>query len=422
MTAEIAIANKTALALAADSKVTIGSSRNAKTYDSVNKVFTLSKSCPVGIMIFGSAEFMGYPWETIIKLYRRKRGGEEKGFIKDWSEDFQLYLQKFGKIEPRHKKGNVKSIVLLWLFQIEVLAQERAAISNTMYPSDEYNSILLETINRQINRLESTEVWLPDAKAKSFLKNYGDAIFEAVQEALGVADGDELFNAAVKLAVSVLLKNVDSPQSSGFVIGGFGSREYFPTVIEHNTDGFVGDNLKLRPNSPNDISRDMPGYVGAFAQKDMVQNFMNGFDSDLIHKMTGGFNEILIDSCLAVLDTYGLKNKKTDKIRNEVKKAAHARVMKLVQAFADESRERFSGPVVDMVSVLPKEELAHLAESLVALTSLRRRVSREVETVGGPIDVALISKGDGFVWIKRKHYFRAELNPQFVRNYMDDVR
>lgn len=39
------------------------------------------------------------------------------------------------------------------------------------------------------------------------------------------------------------------------------------------------------------------------------------------------------------------------------------------------------------------------------------------ENVGGPVDVAVISKGDGFVWIKRKHYFRPELNQHFFDNY-----
>lgn len=58
-----------------------------------------------------------------------------------------------------------------------------------------------------------------------------------------------------------------------------------------------------------------------------------------------------------------------------------------------------------------------LAESLVSLTSIKRRVSTEPESVGGPIDVAVISKGDGFIWIKRKHYFRKELNPAFFANY-----
>ena len=62
---------------------------------------------------------------------------------------------------------------------------------------------------------------------------------------------------------------------------------------------------------------------------------------------------------------------------------------------------------------LPKEELAEMAETLVNLTSFKRRVTPEAETVGGPIDVAVISKGDGLVWIKRKHYFVPELNPRY---------
>lgn len=67
--------------------------------------------------------------------------------------------------------------------------------------------------------------------------------------------------------------------------------------------------------------------------------------------------------------------------------------------------------------MLPKDELAAMAEALVNLTSFKRKVSMETETVGGPIDVAVISKGDGFIWIKRKHYFKSELNPQFFANY-----
>lgn len=65
MTAEVAIMNKYAVALAADSKVTVSGMSMSKTYDTVSKVFTLSKVHPVGVMIFGNAEFMGYPWETI---------------------------------------------------------------------------------------------------------------------------------------------------------------------------------------------------------------------------------------------------------------------------------------------------------------------------------------------------------------------
>lgn len=79
--------------------------------------------------------------------------------------------------------------------------------------------------------------------------------------------------------------------------------------------------------------------------------------------------------------------------------------------------KKYVGPVIDIVADLPKEDLATMAESLVNLTSFKRRISREAETVGGPIDEAVISKGDGFIWIKRKHYFSRDLNPYFFANY-----
>jgi len=75
--------------------------------------------------------------------------------------------------------------------------------------------------------------------------------------------------------------------------------------------------------------------------------------------------------------------------------------------------------MLDVVEAMPKSELASLAEALVNLTSLKRKVSLDVETVGGPVDVAVISKGDGLIWIQRKHYFKSELNHQFFANYFD---
>ena len=72
---------------------------------------------------------------------------------------------------------------------------------------------------------------------------------------------------------------------------------------------------------------------------------------------------------------------------------------------------------LDAVAALPKDELAAMAESLVSLTILKRRVSMTAETVGGAIDVAVISKGDGLIWVKRKHYFKSDMNHQFLANY-----
>jgi hypothetical protein len=74
-----------------------------------------------------------------------------------------------------------------------------------------------------------------------------------------------------------------------------------------------------------------------------------------------------------------------------------------------------------MVTSLPKDELAAMAEAFVNLTAFKRRITDSLETVGGPVDVAVISKGDGLVWVKRKHYFPADLNQHFFENYFREV-
>ncbi|MDZ7796170.1 MAG: hypothetical protein U5N56_03600 [Candidatus Marinimicrobia bacterium] len=75
-------------------------------------------------------------------------------------------------------------------------------------------------------------------------------------------------------------------------------------------------------------------------------------------------------------------------------------------------------PVLNATRFLNKSELAIMAETLVNLVSFRKQVTMEAETVGGPIDVLIITKGDGPIWIKRKHYFTPELNHHFFSNYL----
>ncbi len=70
-------------------------------------------------------------------------------------------------------------------------------------------------------------------------------------------------------------------------------------------------------------------------------------------------------------------------------------------------------PILQSIESMPNEEIAEMCESLIRITSLKRKISSDLESVGGPIDVAIISKGDGFIWKKNKNYINTELNPQF---------
>jgi hypothetical protein len=103
MTAEVAVLNRIGVALAADSAVTIGQDAN-KIYTSADKLFQLSPTAPVGIMIYGNADFCGLPWETIIKAYRRTLGDLVFDTVAAHGEHFIQFLTNARDLFPEDRQ------------------------------------------------------------------------------------------------------------------------------------------------------------------------------------------------------------------------------------------------------------------------------------------------------------------------------
>lgn len=96
MTAEIAIANRTALALAADSAVTIRVGNKTKIYDSAEKIFELSRRQPIGLMIYNNVEFVNVPLDVVIRKFRSEEKKIYK-FVKPAADHFLAYIEKFSR-------------------------------------------------------------------------------------------------------------------------------------------------------------------------------------------------------------------------------------------------------------------------------------------------------------------------------------
>ena len=62
---------------------------------------------------------------------------------------------------------------------------------------------------------------------------------------------------------------------------------------------------------------------------------------------------------------------------------------------------------------MPIKDAIDVAEFLVELTSKSSRYTPGAATVGGPVEIAAITKHEGFKWVKRKYYFTQDLNPEF---------
>lgn len=61
---------------------------------------------------------------------------------------------------------------------------------------------------------------------------------------------------------------------------------------------------------------------------------------------------------------------------------------------------------------MPIQDAIDLAYFLVELTEKFSRYTPGAATVGGPIEVAAITKHEGFKWVDRKYYFSRDLNPE----------
>ena len=183
---------------------------------------------------------------------------------------------------------------------------------------------------------------------------------------------------------------------------------YFPVLESFSVEGKIDHYLKCRKNEDEcvEINFQRSAAIRAFAQSEMVLAFMTGVDPNYsiaidedMEQICISYPQVLVDK----IDCLDIEEKKS--LKNHLKEIGQKEFNKYRQKLADYRKEHYIDPVMDVVKGLPKDELAAMAETLISLTSFKRRVSMEEETVGGPIDAAVISKGDWFYLDKTKTLF-----------------
>ncbi|EGR3454532.1 hypothetical protein V8073_000752 [Vibrio parahaemolyticus] len=430
MTAEIAIYNKSAVALAADSAVTIQGSGTHKIYNGAEKLFALSKSQPVGVMVYGAGSLCRVPWELIIKEYRSNRlKGGSFDTLDEYACDFWDYLLSSDALIPEELRENNLSAFLQELFFREIIqGAEKAHIEpfieqNGRSPTIAESYELLEAHCEDLyNALLEFPLYdnfeLQDIEdLKEYAEFKADELLTSLPSSQQVAPSENLKNKVANVFAHALCKNVDLGQNTGIVFAGYGKKEYFPVVLAFNLLGFVNGKLRLRANSAKSAAGGVSG-LRAYAQEDEVDMFMSGISSPLKEKFEYEYSSAMqktLAECASIID---------DIADDDSKEALKQRILDFGSQVWNESqnnlsahiRECYIDKVVGMIEFLPKQDLAEMAESMVNLTAFKRKVSNEQETVGGPIDVAIISKGDGFIWVKRKHYFTKSLNEHYFLN------
>lgn len=394
MTSELLIMTSSAVALAADSAVTVD---NRKTYNGVNKLFMLSNNPPMGIMTYNLASFLNIPLETLIKEFRYKSVAFSA--IDEFKKGFEEYLGELVN-EYSHNQLSFDDQVNFFVKNIQADLKK--------YSREDFEGIINNNL-KHFNFKELgnyyTEIW-------SKLKDYNE-VFNQILSYYEI-NSEESLNDLKNFFIGKIFLD----PYVGIVIAGFEENKLFPSSIHFKINYLYDDNFILTGIEKTEITG-KEVLVKPLAQGDVIHTFLSSIDfntqfriMDYFRNSYAEYNDTLKTLVNEDSNITGKNKVQILKIISKMEKNAE-NINNSFNGFVEELKDDHSNPILLSISSLPKEELSNLAESLIKITSLKRKVQSDLETVGGPVDVAIITKGDGFIWTKRKHYFDGDLNPQF---------
>ena len=392
MTAEIVLMNRNAVALAADSAGTIETLKGSKTTPSMNKLFALSYDHAIGIMIYNSSYFMGLPWETIIHVLREKVKGREF----DTLEEFESFFIHFLENNEMFDRSKQTELVMDELENYHRVLLEYIKYNLKQYASHSEKSTDHDTVFLRNEWVNSIREYLSDyieiiSKGREYCNNFNEMLdlFEQELDHIGFIVYKQMYEEIRDLIKEVnraFFNRMIRTYVSGVVISGFGKMDFTPKTLSMVVDRVLGNKLAGLSEMVSDCTESP--QILTFAQRETIDSFI-----------------------------LGMKPEFEDYIQKILKTKCSETADEIMKDLRDYSDAAFVTPIYRAVSSMPKTELAMMAESLINLSSFKLKITNEIETVGGPIDVAVITKSEGFIWVKRKFYFDSELNPHYIAKF-----
>lgn len=302
MTAEIALLNRRAIAFAADSAVTISGSGPDKIYNSAEKVFEFSRKMPIGLMLYNTLEFVGVPFDVIIRKFRSECD-KEFSTCKEACECFLAYLSAFKRGEE-DEDAHFESVIIPEFYEIkkEYNKRYRAELVDEVTKSSgkfskpsggfdfdkfkEYIAIDIINNHKTIHESNKLSGYLDSVDLAQFSNRFESKVEECAKSQGDVLTNKNVIAELIKLAYAVVKSEIFSDSLSGIVIGGFGHIDLFPSLYAVEIDGIYFGELKSKVIREVDIDRrGERAAIVPFAQSEMVERFLYGIDVELESKL-----------------------------------------------------------------------------------------------------------------------------------------
>lgn len=427
MTAEIAIMNRHAVVLAADSATTvttwIDGKQERRYFKGANKLFELSRSEPIGLMIYGSASIQGVPWELAVKSFREHLGTETHDSLTAYSEHFFDFVEHHDKLFSSEQKQKSlinaigaasKRLEARILSKLDTTRDDQSTIAPQVF-----ENALVEVI-AEVKALslppliKETDI---STAATVLLDDFCTAVRSNVVLFATNPEREPFLRSFTETLISLGVKEFCTyADRTGVVVAGYGKDEFYPSLDVFECYGFLGDRLLFarKDNDCHIMSPNAEAIVQPFATTSMIDTFRFGVAPDAFGAVFESTVESLKTFANSVMNECGCPGAIDDA---RLAAMADAARNDHTDAWFFKTRNQHFTPLSNVIHSLPIPDMAGLAKSLIELESLKERVTKPSESVSGPIDVAVISKFDGFVWIDRKHYFKPDLNPRYLKRF-----
>jgi hypothetical protein len=382
--------NASAIAMAADTAVSIPYGTGTKTYTRARKLLPLHETQPVAVMVWDAPGHLLLPWEVIVGEFRKTHQAVLNELDQYVGAFFDFVDTESGKWAADTDEATLLETVLdpeiyvlhqLWRGRLD--AEDRpdtnaAIAASAVAVGQEFAAVTREKQlegDRWTRQQASDLTSLDPAIREHFAAGAND-----LWNNLDTAARAELVALARERMVHIL---GDERGSSGLAFAGYGSNELLAQARVWRVSGRLAGKTRRVERRRFTISRDQPSIIVPIGQEGVINSFLKGIHPDvdkLVSDLVRTFTDQLGGEDLAV----GVKARFDSEVAKRGQEVARA------------------------VEFLPAGDLAIVAGDLIRMTALRNRATITADTVGGPIDVILLSRAEGFRWVEPPDGFRIE--------------
>lgn len=423
MTAIVGILNKSGIAIAADSAATVSNNRSRKVLNTETKIFRLSKTYPVSVMIYDSTLFMETPWEVIIKLYCRRRGDKGKNTLKEYVDDFLKFLREEDFFCNKDVQDRRLNNMLIEYYQLVRDKAKEEFEGQGEENSVSYNDLFLAKLEEYMQICDKEFEKCPELENypfKTFQSKAQGTIDMIIEQGFTNENFDVNQRGLFELSAYEWIKSICflGYQNSGLVFAGYGEKDIFPSMYTIEVAGVLDGRLRHFVNKERiaQIDHNNVAMICPYAQADVMQTFMDGISPDIREHVLLRDEQLVNQVQKRIYEKLAAANVGEEILElvrdidfNETREQMDEELSEYIQ------KEKEDG-LLTAVEMFNVQELASMAESLVSITNLQRHFTSSEESVGGPVDVAVITRNEGFIWIKRKLWFSQEMNRHIMRD------